>query len=335
MRRRDFLMVAGGAMLACALVSTSTVADTRQIGKIPRVGVMGALGNASTLRLGVQPFLASLRDLGYEEGRNVAIEVRSAEGHLERLPSVAADLVGLKVDVVVVLVCGAPLNAAMQATKTIPIVVAACNDDMIETGIIANLAHPGGNVTGLNKMTAELTAKRLDLLKEMVPNAANVAVLWDPGYSASTADWQALRARAGIKGVRLQPVEAHVPADLDKAFTRMVRERVDAVLSFSDAMTYNHPGQMAELASSNKLPMITPFREITNAGGLMSYGPNIPDMFRHAAVYVDKILKGANPADLPVEQPTKFEMLINLKTAKTLGIEVPPTLLARADEVIE
>jgi putative ABC transport system substrate-binding protein len=169
----------------------------------------------------------------------------------------------------------------------------------------------------------------------MVPSAGNVGVLWDPRYSAFVGDWAELRARAKIKNVTLHPVDAHLPTDLDNAFGVMVSERVDAVLTFSDVMTYNFPNRVAELAFTNRLPIITPIREITIGGGLMSYGPNIPDMFRRTAGYVDKILKGTSPADLPVQQPTKFELAINLKTAKALGLEVPPTLLARADEVIE
>ncbi len=279
--------------------------------------------------------LAGLRDLGYEEGRNIAIEFRSAEEKWERLPDLAAELVGLKVDVLVVGVCEAALNAARQATSTIPIVVAACNDDMVETGIITSLAHPGGNVTGLSKMTPELTAKRLELLKEMVPEASRVAVLWDPGYSAYTADWRELRLRAHAEGVTLQPVEARDPADLDRAFAAMIRERADAVITFSDTMTYVFSSRVAKLAAQSRLPLMSPFREIAEAGGLMSYGPNIPDMFRRAAGYVDKILKGVNPADLPVEQPTKFELLINLKAAKALGLTIPESFLLRADEVIE
>jgi putative ABC transport system substrate-binding protein len=323
------------ALLGFSILAASSVVHAQQGGKIPRIGVIGSLLSSSAMRTPFQPLLDGLRDLGYDEGRNISFEFRSAEGHVERLPDVAAELVALKVDVLVSGVCGTLLNALRHATSTIPIVVAACNDDMIETGIIANLAHPGGNVTGLNKMTPEMTAKRLDLLKEMVPAAGYMSVLWDPGYSAFAADWQLLRERARMKGVRLQPVEAHDPADLDKAFTLMARERVDAVLTFSDLMTYNFPTRVAALAAENRLPLISPYQEITSAGGLMSYGPSIPDMFRRAAGYVDKILKGANPADLPVEQPTKFEMAINLKAAKALGLTVPVTLIARADEIIE
>ena len=323
------------ALLGLSIVAASSDSHAQQSGKPPRIGVIVSLTSPSMVRTipTFQALFAALRDLGYEEGRDVVF--RSAEGHMERLPGIVAELIALKVDVLVAPVCGAPLDAARQATNTIPIVVASCNDDMVETGIVASLAHPGGNVTGFSKMTPELTAKRLDLLKEMVPSASHVAVLWDPGYSTYVADWQGLRATARAEGVVLHPVEARRPDDLDEAFALMVRERADAVITFSDVMTFNFPGRVAELAAKSGLPLIAPFREMTTAGGLMSYGPNIPDMNRRAAGYVDKILKGANPSDLPVEQPTKFELLINLKTAKALRIEVPATLLARADEVIE
>jgi putative ABC transport system substrate-binding protein len=323
------------ALLGLSILAVSSVAQAQQSGKIARIGVIGGSNDISGMRTGYQPFTEGLRDLGYEEGRNIAFEFRSAEGHPERFPDIAAELVALKVDVIVSGVCGPMLNAARQATSTIPIVVAACNDDMVETGIIANLAHPGGNVTGLSKMAPELTAKRLELLKEMAPAASHVAVLWDPGYSAFSPEWQALRARARVEGVTLQSVEARNPSEFDKAFTAMIRERADAALTFSDTQTYGFANRIAELAAQNKLPLMSPFREITNGGGLMSYGPSLPDLMRRAAGYVDKILKGANPANLPVEQPTKIDFVINLKTAKTLGLNVPEPLLIRADEVIE
>jgi putative ABC transport system substrate-binding protein len=214
-------------------------------------------------------------------------------------------------------------------------VVAVCNEDMVETGIVASLARPGGNVTGLTKLTPELATKRLELLKEIVPEASRVAVLWDPGYSAFSADWRELRATAHAKGVTLQPVEVHGLDDLEQAFAAMVRERADAVITFSDSMTYVFPTPVAGLALRSRLPLISPYREIAQAGGLMAYGPSLPDMFRHVAGHVGKILKGAKPGDLPIEQATTFELVINLKAAKALGLTVPYSLLSRADEVIE
>jgi len=331
MHRRDFIKVIAGSAAAWPLAARA------QQGKIHRIGMISPSAPLSMWRElhFVRAFLAGLHDLGYEEGRNIAIEFRSAEGNLERLPDIAAELVGLKVDVLISGVCGATLNAAMRATNTIPIVVGACNDDMVETGIIASLAHPGGNVTGLSKMTPELTAKRLELLKEMVPKASRVAVLWDPGYSAYLADWREVRERARTEGVTLQPFQARNVADLDGAFAAIVDARADAVITFSDTLTYNFPNQVAELVARNRLPLMSPFHEVASAGGLMSYGPSIPDLFRRAAAYVDKILRGAKPADLPVEQPTKFELVINLKAAKVLGLTVPPSLFARADELID
>ena len=332
MRRRDFIK----AIIASAAAGP-LAARAQQGGKIHHIGMITSSARLSMWRESpfVRAFLAGLRDLGYEEGRNITILFRSAEDNLERLPDIAAELVGLKVDVLVSSVCGATLSAAMQATNTIPIVVGACNDDMVETGIIASLAHPGGNVTGLSKMTPELTAKRLELLKEMVPKASRVAILWDPGYSAYLADWRELRERARTGGVTLLPFEARNVADLDRAFTAIVDARADAVITFSDTLTYNSANQVAELAARNRLPLMSPFHEVASAGGLMSYGPSVPDLFRRAAGYVDKILRGAKPADLPVEQPTKFELVINLKTAKALGLNVPMALQQRADELIE
>jgi putative ABC transport system substrate-binding protein len=304
--------------------------------KMYRIGMVATIPLSAWRQLPTsQALLSGLHDLGYDEGRNFAFEYRWIDRNWERLPEVAKEVVAQKVDVIVQNVCGAALNAARQATKTIPIVVAACNDDMIETGIIASRAHPGGNVTGLNKMTPELTAKRLDLLKEIVPKATNVTVLWDPGYSAYVADWRELRARAEVDGVKLRPIEVRTASDLEQTFGRLAQEQPDAILTLSDVLTYVFAKRVAALATDSKLPIVTPFKEITAAGGLMSYGPSVPNLFRQAAGYVDAILKGASAAELPVEQPTNFELVINTKTAKALELDVSPTFLARADEVIE
>jgi putative ABC transport system substrate-binding protein len=334
MKRRKITVVA--ALLTSGIIAGSA-ANAQQGGKMPRIGLIWASTPLANWREAPvsRGFLKGLQDLGYEEGRNIIIEFRSAEGHWERLPKIANELVGLKVDVLVPAVCGAPLNAARQATSTIPIVVAACNDDLVETGIAASLAHPGGNVTGLTKLSPELAAKRLELLKDMVPWVSRVAVLWDPDYSDVTADWRELRTTASAKNVTLLPVEVRDRADLDWAFASMIQQRAEAVITFSDTMTYNYPARVAELALRNKLPMMSPFREIPDAGGLMSYGPSIPDLFRRAAGHVDKILKGTKPADLPIEQPTRFELVINLKTAEALGLTIPQSLLVRVGEVIE
>jgi putative tryptophan/tyrosine transport system substrate-binding protein len=227
-----------GVLFGLGILTASSASYAQQSEKVPRIGFIGSLSTPSVMRSTMQPLLNGLHDLGFDEGRNVTFEFRSAEGHTERMPAVAAELIALHVDVIVSGVCGVPLDAARNATKTIPIVVAACNDDMIEAGIIASLAHPGGNVTGLTKMTPELAAKRLDLLKEIAPTVSRVAVLWDPAYSAYVADWQGIRAAAGVQKVTLHPVEAYVPTDLDKAFAQMIQERAEAVFTFSDLMTY-------------------------------------------------------------------------------------------------
>lgn len=330
-------LIAVAVTFAVALLVAPLAAEAQQPGKVYRVGMLAGSVPLSTWRGQPmnQKFLHELRKFGYEEGRNLVIEYRSAEGEWQRLPNLAAELVSVKVDALVVGVCGAVLDAARAATRTIPIVVQACTDDMVATGIVASLARPGGNVTGLSKLTPELAAKRLELLKEAVPKVSRVAILWDPGYSDFSADWRMLRAAARLVGVTLQPVEARERGGLTTAFSTMIREHAEAVITFSDTTTYNHPRHVAELAAKSRLPLMSPFREVAEAGGLISYGPSIPDMFGRSAAYVDKILKGANPADLPIEQPTMFELVINLKAAKALGLTIPPSMLARADEVIQ
>ncbi|MBL8526325.1 MAG: ABC transporter substrate-binding protein [Burkholderiales bacterium] len=323
-------------VLTCLLAAIA-VATAQPPAKVYRVGVLAGAAMQSMWRTQPQyeAFLDGLRQHGYVEGQNVAIEFRTAEGKYERLPDLAAELVGLNVDVLFVVTCGAPLDAARRATRTTPIVVGACTDDMVAAGIVKSLARPEGNITGLQKLNPELSAKRLELLKAAVPNASRVAVLWDPGYSDFAADWGALRTAADALGVTVQPVEVHGPAEYETAFATMVARRVDALLTFSDAMTYVHGRQLVRLAADNRLPAIYAYQEITSAGGFLSYGPSIPDMFRHATVFVDKILHGARPGDLPIEQPTHFELVVNLRTARALGITIPQSILMRADKVIE
>jgi len=283
-----------------------------------------------------------LHELGYAEGQNIAIERQDSEGRVERLPDLATKLVQFKVDVIVVDACGAPLNATIHATSTIPIVVAACNDDLVATGLISSLARPGGNITGLSELTPELGAKRLELLKEAVQKVRRVAVLWNPAYSERfgpnfrfwSSDWVEVRAAAQVLGITIQSVEIRGPDDFDTAFSAMTKERADALIAFSDPLFVLHRRLVADLAAKSRLPAVYASREVVDAGGLLSYGPSSTDLFRRAAVYVGKILKGAKPADLPMEQPTKFELVINLKTAKALGLTIPQSLLIRADEVI-
>jgi len=266
------------------------------------------------------------------EGQNFAIEERWAEGRAERLPDLAADLVRLKVDVIVTgSTPGA--RAAKQATTKIPIIAVVVGDP-VGTGLVASLARPGGNLTGLSDITVDLSAKRLELLKEVAPTASRVAVLWNPTHPTNPLQLRETQVAAQALGLTLQPVVVGSSDELERAFAAMMRERASALLVLAETLTLLHRRRLADLAAKNRLPAMYPFREQAEAGGLMSYGPSIPDMYRRAAVYVDKILKGAKPADLPVEQPTRFELVINLKTAKALRLTIPPSVLIRAEEVI-
>jgi putative ABC transport system substrate-binding protein len=327
-----------GIVLASGLFAAPLPSDGQQPAKVYRVGFLGTLPTSPH----EEALLQGLRELGYVEGRNIAIERRYSEGNANRLPDLTAELVRLKVDLLVVDTCGAPLNAASKATSTIPIVVAACNDDLVATGLISSLARPGGNITGLSELTPELGAKRLELLKETVPRVKRVAVLWNPTYSERfsgsfrfwSSDWVEVRGAAQVLGITLQPVEIRSPDDFDAAFSAMTRERAEALIAFSDPLIVLHGKRIADLAAKSRLPAVYASSEVVDAGGLMSYGPSTSDLFRRAAVYVGKILKGAKPAGLPVEQPTKFELAINLKAATTLGLKIPQSVLIRADQVI-
>jgi putative ABC transport system substrate-binding protein len=309
------------------------VAEAQQAAKIARIGyLMLDLAASPHLR---EAFRQGLRDLGYVEGRNVVIEHRSAEGKPERLPALAAELVALKVDVLVA-AATLPALAAKQATKTIPIVFAFAGDP-VTSGLVTSLARPGGNVTGLSGLAPELVGKRLELLTHAVPGVSRVAVLWQPGGQGERTDKDMLKeaeVTARALGVRLQFVEARGPADFDRAFSDMTRERAGALTVLAGTMFFNERRRLVDLAAKNRLPAAYGSRDFVDAGGAMSYGANTADLFRRAAAYVDKILKGAKPGDLPVEQPTKFELVINLKAAKALSLTIPPSLLARADHVV-
>ncbi len=331
MERRAFMGVLAGGLFAAPLA-----AECQQAAKVPRIGWLATNFPAANPHL-TEAFLQGLRDHGYVEDRNVVIEHRSAEGKLERLPALAAELVALKVDVILA-AGGTPTALATgQATGTIPIVFIGVSDP-VSGGLVTSLARPGGNVTGLSVQTPELVAKWLELLTQAVPGMSRVAVLWQPGAGVERTQKDMLKA-AGVAaralGVLLQVVEARGPADIDRAFSDMIRARAGALTVFATPMFSIERRRLAELAVKNRLPTMFSFRDYVDAGGLMAYGPSIADLFRRAATYVDKILKGAKPADLPVEQPTKFELIINLKTAKALGLAIPPSLLARADQVIE
>ena len=326
------------AILVFAVAVTSVTAALAQSApKTYRVGVLSTSTPSATWRSAPQwrALIDGLQQLGYVEGQNLAIEFRSAEDKLERFPKFAADLLAINVDILWVPTCGAPLAAAMQATTKTPIVVAACSDDMVAAGIVQSLAHPGGNVTGIQKLTPELAAKRLELLKQVVPTASRVAILWDPIYSDFAADWARLRASAQSLGLTLLSVEATDPSEFDNSFSTMHAMRADALITFSDAVSYVHRQRLADLALQHRLAMMTPFQETTSAGGLISYGPSIVELMRHSAVFVDRILKGTKAGDIAIEQPTKFDLVINIKTAKALGLTVPQSLLLRADEVIQ
>ena len=325
MNRRAF--VAGlGAVLAAPLAAEA------QVKKIARIGVLAA-GSPGMYSARYEAFRQGLRELGYVEGKTIAIEYRYAEGKFERLPDLAAELARLNVDVI--LASSAPeTGAAKRATMSIPIVF-GLHGDPVGTGHVASLAHPGGNITGLATMAPDLSGKRLELLKEAFPRIARVAVLWNSANRAKAEDWRETQGAAQALGVTLQSREVRGPDDFPSAFSSMTTQRPDAFLTLDDPLLLNSRTSIVAFATKERLPVIYPQRDYTDAGGLMSYGPSISDLFRRAASYVDKILKGAKPGDLPIEQPTKFEFVINLKTAKALGLTIPRSLLLRADQVIE
>lgn len=321
-------------ILTLALLSLVAPPGAAQSNKVFRVGLLSNVPLSSPQGAAVWgAFVEGLRDLGYVEGRNVTIVDRSSEGRYERLPELAAELVRLKVDVIV-----APatqnVRAAQQASRTIPIVMAGASNP-VEDGLVASLARPGGNVTGLSMVGEHMAAKQLELLKETVPGGARAAVLGNP-TNARFRDWvREAKAAAQTLGVDLVAVEARGPDDFERAFAVMSKERVAGVVVSADGMYLLHPARIAALAVKHRLPTIYGVREFVDVGGLMTYSPSMRESFRRAATYVDKIFRGTKPADLPVEQPTKFELVVNLKTAKALGLTIPPSLLLRADQVIE
>ncbi len=329
MERRTFI-----AMLTSGFFAAPLAAEAQQATRVARIGYLGT--NVAAFPQLREAFLQGLRDLGHVEGRNVVIEYRSAEGKPERLPALAAELVALKVDVIVA--TGTPASlAAKQATRTLPIVFAGVADP-VGGGLVTSLARPGGNVTGLSLLAPELVGKGLELLKQAVPGVSRVAVLWQPGGSGERTEQDMLKAAEGAAralGVRLQFIEVRGPADFDRAFSDMTKARAGALTVLSSNMFLVEHRRLVTLAGKNRLPAVYPFREFVDAGGLMAYGAGVHDSVRRAATYVDKILKGTKPADLPVEQPTKFELVINLKTAKALGLTIPQSVLGRADEVLQ
>ena len=322
-----------GLALSAMLFALCSSAEAQQPTKIPRIGYLG-LNSPSSNAARIETFRQGLRELGYVEGKNIVIEWRHHEGKLDRLPALAAELVRLKVDIIITV--GPPAaRAAKEATITIPIVMMQVGDP-VGSGFVASLARPGGNITGLSSLAPELSGKRLELLKEIVPKLSRVAVF---GTSTSPDNAQSLREvelAAGALKVKLQYLDVLGPKDIETAFRAAVKGRAEAVLMLvAGAIATAHRTQIVELAVKSRLPVIYSGRAHVEAGGLMTYGVNQNDLDRRAATYVDKILKGAKPADLPVEQPMKFEFIINLKAAKQIGLTIPPNVLARADRVIK
>jgi putative tryptophan/tyrosine transport system substrate-binding protein len=319
-RRRQFLLAAGVLLVA------PIAAQVQKATKPYRIGVLQTEESQTLLQ-------QNLRELGYIEGRDIVFEIRNTEGRSERLDDFALDLVRLKVDVIVA-VNPAGVLSAKRATTTIPIVMTN-TPDPVQLGLVASLANPGGNITGTTTLTADLSIKQLELLKEGVPRASRVALLWNPDNPWHRGTVKGLQARGGSLGLQLQALEVRGPDAFDSAFHTMTTERAQALLVLADPMTYFHRQRLADLAIRYRLPMMGSLRGYAEAGSLMSYWADTTDVYRRAASYVDRILKGAKPGDLPIEQPTKFEFVTNLKTAKLLGITIPQSVLLRADRVIE
>ena len=323
MRRREFITLLGGAAAAWPLA-----ARAQQPGKVWRMGLI-AHGHESFY----DALFEGLREYGYEEGRNLIVERRYARGDAERFKEFAAEMVRLKVDIIIVVTTPAAL-AVMNATKTIPIVHPNAIDPL-NTGLIASLAHPGGNLTGGAQLTAEASAKRLQILKTVVPGLSHAAALWNPGNSAIVFSWKETQGAARVLGLILQSHEVQGPKDFAAAFAAITEERPNALLVLQDAVTMQQRSEIIDFAIKERLPSMFQEKGWAEAGGLMSYGENLASMYRRAAYFVDRIFKGAKPADLPVEQATKFDMVLNLRTAKAIGLTIPDSVLALANEVIE
>ena len=320
--RRAFIGALTGALLAAP-----RAAGAQQAGKVDRIGV---LRPGQPPKAWVEAFQQGLRDRGYVDGRNVLVEFRFTDGSNDPLPGLAEELVRSRADVILAL--GAPAAlAAKKVTSSVPIVFVGVVEP-VALGIVPSLARPGGNITGLTTTAADLGSKRLDLLREFVPKLRRVAVLWHPENPTNPIQLKEAQVAARTLGVQLEPVSIHGPNDFDSA-AKAVRG-ADGLLPLDNPLFTTHRARLADMATKTRLPAIYTFRDFVEVGGLMSYGAHFPDLYRRAATYVDKILKGAKPADLPVEQPTKFELVINLKTARALGLTIPPSLLGRADEVI-
>jgi putative ABC transport system substrate-binding protein len=328
MERRTFVAVMAGGLLAAPLA-----AEAQPSGKVYRIGLLEYSTPDAARQAWWNAFRQRMRELGYGEGQNVTFEPRWAQDDTDRLSKLAAELVGLKVDVIVTAASTSAL-AAKRATATIPIVMAT-GADPVAVGLVASLRQPGGNVTGMTSINSELAAKRLDLLKTLAPRASRIAMLWDERDAGSRLGVQETEAAAKTAGLTIQTVPVGNASGLEAVFATVVRGGAGALIIISTSRLFSYRKRLAELAVKHRLPTVVGFREFAEAGCLASYGTDYPDLFRRAATFVDKILKGAKAADLPIEQPTKFELVINLKTAKALGLTIPPSLLGRADDVIQ
>ena len=314
--------------LSVLLLALGFPVEAQQPAKVPRIGV---LRGDSSQNPPVETFQQAMRDLGYVEGKNIVIEYRYAEGKVDRLPKLAEELVGLNVEVI--WAAGPAVPHARNATKTIPIVITN-GGDLVASGLVASLARPGGQITGLSTLAPELSGKRLELLKEAIPKLSRVAFFVNSNTPGNPQVLKETEVAAGTFGLQIQYLEVQTPKEIEPAFQAASKGRAQALLAFRNPLTAIHHARIAELAAKNRLPTMYADREFVEAGGLMSYGADYNFMYRRVATYVDKILKGTNPADLPVEGPTKFEFIINLKTAKQIRLTIPPNVLARADKVI-
>jgi putative ABC transport system substrate-binding protein len=327
MERRWFL-----GMLASGLLAAPLAVGAQPVGKVHRIGFIGNSTAALESNL-VAPWREGFRELGYVEGRDLVIEYRWAEGDYSRLPALVAELIALKVDVLVT--AGTPAALAVKrATKTIPLVMVAVGDP-VGTGLVASLARPGGNLTGLVSIAPDLEGKRLELLREVVPKLSHVSVLTNPANPFHALSEKQVRAAAGVLHMKVQFVNVRAEAELDHAFEALTKDRPGGLIMLADRVFLHNRVRIADFATRNRIPGVYAYTELVDAGGLMSFGPSYPGMHKRAAYFVDKILKGAKPADLPMEQPAKFELVINLKTAKAFGLTIPKSLLLRADQVIE
>jgi putative ABC transport system substrate-binding protein len=326
MDRRAFIVMAAG------LLAAPLAAEAQPAPGVHRIGFLGNSTPALETNL-VGPFREGLRELGYLEGQNILIEYQWAEGKYERFPALIAELLARKVKLIVT--AGTPASHAVKkATTSVPLVMVAVGDP-VASGLVPSLTRPGGNITGLTSISEEIEGKRLELLREVAPNVAHVAALGNFGNASQKKAFEALRAAAAVLRIKLRSLDVRTADQLDEAFDVMVRERPEALLVFADRVFLHNRVRIMDFATKHRLPGVHAYRELVEVGGLMSYGPSYAGMHRRAAYYIDRILKGAKPGDLPVERPKTFELIVNLKTAKALGLTIPPSVLARADEVIQ